>query len=1786
MIDKIRPRKLNATADSRLRKADEMQDAINLVSSNDFRASGDTTAGNDGTGNAGVLKPARGTAPINFSTDYIPSNTKRRVLGSVTDHSHNVVYFFVWCENQEFHGVYAYDPDGYLPGSQQGVETCVKVFTHPLFNFPSNGFIKADIVHLNKPFEDYDSQPVLYFTDNKNEPRKLQPFRALTEDFSEYGLVDVNDFITACSKTPIMPIEAQFGRDVEDASTSFEGLPGFQFAYQHLYKGGEESALSTFSDIAVPQAYYNQGSSNSADLYANNKCVLTIPSAILHENGQVEKIRTLEVSEVRILRRIGNNGAWVVVDEVTVKELESNGNEYNFYNRSISGGFPSQTAMKPYDNLPQKAEAQAVVSDRLMYGNYVEGYDNVKVTASATVNYHERPEDFKELEVRVVPTIRKVSEDAGAVTNKRAGYYLDTTLFPGLVDAGSIIQFDFSVKPNRNFHIYNSENSFHGSRHLSISDAEDAEYPKVKGDTAEPNETRVNGTLNQNLDRMFGANQGVSVPELKWQCTDSQDTEAYGEHEVVFGTSAANPFILRGSSLHFSVKIKAKADISDAATKLKTIFTDLLSGETLSDSNQNLVEILGQNNVAKYQINEGIDGGGTFTTPEESISSSHEIPVASGGDDRKHLIVALGKKEIVDPSATDLKHQSPCGYFIVNKAEVGFGLNRISDGFLELDLREMSNVDILTAIPFINAERWKDEAYEHNADGVEADDTGVNDSRNWGLRDATIWSLDSLIIDSWFCYSREFLQSANLHPKVFTPTPTDFPRYMNGSDTETTGLSFGDLNEPEVTGDGQGKNAAILNMNANVLSDLFLDASGNNINTNYRMRWNANLISFRQSNYLPYLQATTIKDSGSMINNWPNGRHLIVGFLSNDDVYDFDAGEKFSILDGAIGPGGAPDGGENIRKVQGGGTNYAVGSITGEMVFAGRLAPRGFIRPEAFKAGKRQTILTTSPAGYDDWFHQYGLGPVLPYYGGVGYQKKFDESAAISGVAGDVGYINNFLYRGSDGPSNAAEMIEYSYVDHFDTTVYDDLSADYLGDVTHEDEWDIVNVEADVEASSAVGDAEILLTGREFSIFGGGDWIAGGRSFKTKASHTFGIVYYDERGRSGKVNPILFSSDEDLASPGIYVKGYGNSERDEKGRVSIKLDLSAQTPPEWAFNYQIMYGGNTTTSNFIQYSTGGAFISNKNTSEEGVEEVEDQSSTNIYVSLNYLQGNKDVSYSEAFGAVSPLGSKQLYTYKPGDKLRVLAHYTDLTTRKWVEDVEFEIIGVESVSNNPETNIFRRAFELDEDNNVVADCRTGQFLVLKNNTKAEGFNYSSVKAGGNQAQTTAHNWNNVCTVEIYSPSKEIDAEGMLFYETGQVYSIAKDTEGNLSHFPSVITLSKGDVWFKPVALASAEWGEEAQDVEGNSLDSYLKFKNLIRKGIDEGESSPRFKNYYVESMTFNDTFAGNNVLGIGKPNNVDKDILQIRKPSSIIYSDKQDFSKRGLKLTSFNGTASNWKDLPGEYGSINYLINNYDSLMCIQENKASNIPVERNVISDASGSNTLVTSNKVVGVQAFYAGEYGCDNNPESVVKNDEAVYFASKSKSEVYRLTSQGISVISKEGMESYFFRVFEEAKQREKSGGGKIYIPGGYDPLKDEFLITVSNLKEIPRILGGSFSSMINGIEQGGWGETIGVPEEEEDVVISSDYNICDYIVKDDGVWGIWGNSLPLVLDEYGENSLEFADVLDNIGNGAISLSCPIPADDEGGTGFEEGGGVGCTDPNANNYDPQATQDDGSCLY
>ncbi len=93
MIEKLLPRVLNSSSDNRLKKKTEMNDALNIVVTEDFE---DFNSADD-TGNEGVIKPVKG----NVHQQKVPETLfavdgNRRVIGSVSDVKTGVVFFFVY----------------------------------------------------------------------------------------------------------------------------------------------------------------------------------------------------------------------------------------------------------------------------------------------------------------------------------------------------------------------------------------------------------------------------------------------------------------------------------------------------------------------------------------------------------------------------------------------------------------------------------------------------------------------------------------------------------------------------------------------------------------------------------------------------------------------------------------------------------------------------------------------------------------------------------------------------------------------------------------------------------------------------------------------------------------------------------------------------------------------------------------------------------------------------------------------------------------------------------------------------------------------------------------------------------------------------------------------------------------------------------------------------------------------------------------------------------------------------------------------------------------------------------------------------------------------------------------------------------------------------------------------------------------------------------------------------------------------------------------------------------
>ena len=114
--------------------------------------------------------------------------------------------------------------------------------------------------------------------------------------------------------------------------------------------------------------------------------------------------------------------------------------------------------------------------------------------------------------------------------------------------------------------------------------------------------------------------------------------------------------------------------------------------------------------------------------------------------------------------------------------------------------------------------------------------------------------------------------------------------------------------------------------------------------------------------------------------------------------------------------------------------------------------------------------------------------------------------------------------------------------------------------------------------------------------------------------------------------------------------------------------------------------------------------------------------------------------------------------------------------------------------------------------------------------------------------------------------------------------------------------------------------------------------------------------------------------------------QIKRISSVTYSEPFVLDSSRLNLSSFNPSLFPFKDYTPQKGSIQYLDDMSESMLIMQEKGCALVPISRTLIQSASDGQ-LVTSQEVLGKEVYFAGDYGVSRNPESVVKRFGKVFF-------------------------------------------------------------------------------------------------------------------------------------------------------------------------------------------------------
>jgi len=585
---------------------------------------------------------------------------------------------------------------------------------------------------------------------------------------------------------------------------------------------------------------------------------------------------------------------------------------------------------------------------------------------------------------------------------------------------------------------------------------------------------------------------------------------------------------------------------------------------------------------------------------------------------------------------------------------------------------------------------------------------------------------------------------------------------------------------------------------------------------------------------------------------------------------------------------------------------------------------------------------------------------------------------------------------------------------------------------------------------------------------------SGYRTFKSGVEHEFGIVYYDNKNRSGGVNPL----------PPVYVQGFGERLNGQQGPSSILCRLK-HDPPYWAKRWQLVYAPFTKYNFVLQYTVFEALFKTTNST----------TSTNdreLFLSFNQFEGRTD-SYKESKGPILD------YSFVEGDILRVLKYRSAAGANAYnvyPKNHEYKIIGYENydATNTPFV----------DDNDPDFDQRkVGWFLRVRD----EGYD----DWGPVDIEANTSLWDMNCVVEIIRPVKTTDKP--VYREFGYSYAVDNPAPNVYRHrgdrdytfqYPASVgleVLNMRGIWDVPVyendiitvdgvqvyvtdlkliniaaglrynfSLGSQVvspgviitdglyGGAQISNLEDAVVltvngDSYFRPRQLKINGNltsrhtrADNVDIVTYSQDYLEDNNISD-FTASFAHSFGRPNTIVDNAAQVYRMASITYSDPYAIDSSVMTLSSFNLSTANFNDYSNKYGAIKYIHSNDDSIFVIQERKSSIISVGRNIVEYADGSSSLTISNNILGAQNYYAGDYGVNDNPESVVERDGRLYFCDIVAAKVLRIGGDGITPISSYKVESFIAETFKNAFET----GDKYKVVSLYDPDKDYYMFSIN---------------------------------------------------------------------------------------------------------------------------------------
>ena len=337
--------KMNKGVDERLVPNGEYIDALNV------------RLGSTEQSEIGSVENSKGNTQLTtLEFDGNPLSSNARCIGAFEDGTRETIYWFI--HDRSFTGI---NPAGATLDLIVSLNVKEDILTYHVISTSVLNFNPTYLITGIDMVEDF-----LFFTDDYNAPRFIdinknyaEPSGGADQFTAEELLVIKKPPATAPTiQTQTIPGNEDF---IKDRFVCF--------AYRYRYENNQYSATSQFSNPAFEPDFFNvtistflnegmQNNDNNVKITLNTGGPLVKGFDLLYKESTSNVVKVIEKFD-KAADGIADNTSYT----------------YDFSNYKIFTVLPDSELLRLYDNVPRFAQAQTIMGNRLVYGNYVEGYN-------------------------------------------------------------------------------------------------------------------------------------------------------------------------------------------------------------------------------------------------------------------------------------------------------------------------------------------------------------------------------------------------------------------------------------------------------------------------------------------------------------------------------------------------------------------------------------------------------------------------------------------------------------------------------------------------------------------------------------------------------------------------------------------------------------------------------------------------------------------------------------------------------------------------------------------------------------------------------------------------------------------------------------------------------------------------------------------------------------------------------------------------------------------------------------------------------------------------------------------------------------------------------------------------------------------------------------------------------------------------------------------------------------------------------------------------------------------